>query len=59
MALISVLFAVATIATMMTIVYLGHKGVSLVRFKHQERYVHLLAGVVILISGAGMVFLGW
>ncbi|WP_163717074.1 urease accessory protein UreH domain-containing protein [Mangrovibacterium lignilyticum] len=59
MALISSLFAVATITTMMTIVFLGHKGVSRINFKKQERYVHLLAGVVILISGAGMVFLGW
>lgn len=59
MALISILFAVATLATMMSIVYLGHKGVSRINFRNQERYVHLLAGLVILISGAGMVFLGW
>ncbi len=59
MALISTLFAAATIGTMMTIVYLGHKGFSLVKFKKQERYMHVFAGLVILISGAGMVFLGW
>ena len=59
MALISLVFAIGTITTMLTVVYLGHKGVSLVNFRHQERYVHLLAGVVILISGAGMVFWGW
>jgi len=59
MALISLLFALGTIATMMTVVFLGHKGISLVNLKHQERYVHLLAGVVILLSGGGMVFLGW
>jgi len=56
---ISLLFAFATIVTMMTIVFLGHKGFSLFKMKHQERYVHLAAGVVILMSGAGMVFLGW
>ena len=59
MAVISLIFAIGTITTMMTVVYLGHKGVSLVNFNHQERYVHLLAGVVILISASGMVFLGW
>lgn len=59
MALISLVFAIGTIITMLTVVYLGHKGISLVNFRHQERYVHLLAGVVILISGAGMVFWGW
>ncbi|WP_372776505.1 sulfite exporter TauE/SafE family protein [Mangrovibacterium sp.] len=59
MLLITLFFALATISTMLLTVYLGHKGSSLVKFKHQERYIHLLAGAVILVSGAGMVFLGW
>jgi len=59
MASVALIFSIGTIITMMTVVYLGHRGVSLINFRHQERYVHLLAGVVILISGAGMVFLGW
>lgn len=56
---VSVVFGIATVATMLAVVYLGHKGTSLIKFKKGEKYFHLLAGLVILISGLGMQFLGW
>jgi sulfite exporter TauE/SafE len=59
MFIVSLIFGIVTILTMQLMVYLGRKGVSLIRFKDQERYVHLLAGFVILMSGTGMLFLGW
>jgi hypothetical protein len=40
-------------------VFLGHNGFKLLKFKAMEKYMHLIAGLVILFAGAGMVFLGW
>ncbi len=56
---VALVFGIATILTMMLAVYLGHKGTSLIRFKKQEKYVHLVAGLIILISGSGILFFGW
>ena len=58
-ALVSILFGTATILTMLTIVLLGYKGTSLIKIKNQERYMHLFAGLIILIAGLGMQFMGW
>ncbi|HKJ43058.1 MAG TPA: sulfite exporter TauE/SafE family protein [Sunxiuqinia sp.] len=57
--IVALLFSIATIATMLFTVYVGQKGTRLLRFKKMERYVHLLAGLVLLISGGGILFLGW
>lgn len=56
---VSTIFGTATILTMLLIVYLGFKGTSLIKFKQGEKYLHLLAGVVILFAGLGMQFMGW
>ena len=56
--LVALVFGIATIGTMMLIVSLGYQGVSLIRFKGKEHQIHLLAGIVILLAGAGMQFLG-
>jgi sulfite exporter TauE/SafE len=56
---VALVFGIATIATMMLAVWVGHKGVALVRFRKHEKYWHLIAGIIILISGSGIVFLGW
>lgn len=56
---VATFFGITTIATMMLIVYLGHLGSSFLKFKSKEKYMHLLAGLVILIAGLGMHFLGW
>lgn len=59
MAAVAFVFGTATILTMMLTVYLGYKGVSLIRFKKHEQYFHLIAGAVILLCGSGIVFFSW
>jgi nickel/cobalt exporter len=56
--LVALVFGTATISTMLLVVLLGYKGLSLVRFKGREHQLHLFAGLVILAAGAGMQFLG-
>jgi sulfite exporter TauE/SafE len=56
---VSVIFGAATIITMLIVVLLGYKGSSLIKIKNREKYLHLLAGIIILIAGLGMQFLGW
>ncbi len=56
---VATFFGITTIATMMTVVYLGHLGSSFLKFKSKEKYMHLLAGLVILGAGLGIHFLGW
>jgi len=58
-AMVSLTFGTTTILTMMLTVYLGKKGTSLIKFKQGEKFFHLIAGLVILISGIGMHFFGW
>jgi nickel/cobalt transporter (NicO) family protein len=57
-ALISLLFALTTISTMIVIVWLMIKGISLVKFSILEKYQHVIAGGTIVLCGAGIVFLG-
>lgn len=59
MVAVALIFGIVTVLTMMLAVYVGHKGTSLVRFKKQEKYLHLFAGILILISASGILFLGW
>lgn len=56
---VSIVFGIATILTMMLVVYVGYKGVAGIRIHNGERYFHLIAGIGILISGLGMQFFGW
>jgi sulfite exporter TauE/SafE len=56
---VSLVFGSTTILTMLLAVYLGQKGTAFVKFKNGEKYFHIIAGIVILISGIGIQFLGW
>jgi sulfite exporter TauE/SafE len=56
--LVALVFGIATIGTMMLVVYLGYQGFSMIRFKGKEYQFHLFAGLIILLAGAGMQFLG-
>jgi sulfite exporter TauE/SafE len=56
--LVSVVFSVVTLATMLTIVYLLQKGISFIRLSKFERYTHAIAGAILLLSGIGILFLG-
>lgn len=56
---VSLVFGIATIATMLLTVYLGYKGATFINFKNDKKFFHIIAGVVILFSGIGMQFMGW
>lgn len=56
---VALVFGIVTVSTMMVAVYIGRKGISLVKFKKQEKYFHLIAGVLILVSASGILFFGW
>ncbi len=55
---ITSIFAVVTIATMMTVVYVASLGYKFVPMKKMERYSHAIAGFIIMFSGLGIQFLG-
>jgi len=55
---VTTVFGVTTITTMMTIVILASKGLSLVRFGRIERYAHAIAGGTIFLSGMAIQVLG-
>lgn len=56
--LISSIFAIVTISTMLTIVLLSSFGINLLPLGKLERYTHPIAGGIIFLSGMGIVFLG-
>lgn len=56
--LVTLIFAVVTISTMMVVVYVTSTGIKLIPLKKMEKYSHALAGAIILFSGLGIQFLG-
>lgn len=56
--LVSVLFSVVTITTMMSIVLAFKLGFSKINLKPVEKYSNLIAGSMILLSGIAVSFLG-
>lgn len=56
--LVALVFGIATVGTMLLVVLLGYKGFSLIKLKGKEYRIHLFAGMVILLAGVGMQFLG-
>jgi len=56
--LVALVFGIATIGTMLLVVWLGYKGFSFIKLKGKEYRIHLFAGLVILLAGVGMQFLG-
>ena len=56
---VAVAYGVATLAAMLAAVWVGQSGIALLPLGRLERYTHALAGGAILVSGLGMVFLGW
>jgi sulfite exporter TauE/SafE len=51
-------FGLATIATMLGVVYLGARGLERLPLDSAERYSHALAGAALSLCGLGIVFLG-
>ena len=56
--LVTIIFAVVTIATMLLLVTLAQRGIELIPMRRIERYSHVIAGVAILGSGLAIRFLG-
>lgn len=56
--LVSILFSVVTIGTMMSVVLAFKLGLSKINLKPVEKYSHLIAGAMILFSGLAIQFLG-
>ena len=55
---VTLVFAVATIATMMSIVHFSSERVNSLPFRHLERYTHAVAGATIFLAGMAIQFLG-
>lgn len=55
---VSLLFSAVTIATMMSVVLAFKLGFNRINLKPLEKYNHLIAGTLILISGVAIQFLG-
>ena len=56
--IVSLLFSVVTIATMMSVVLAFRLGLSHINIRPLERYVNVIAGATILVSGLAIQFLG-
>ena len=56
--LVSLVFGVVTIATMLSVVLISTFGLKAMPFGRMERYTHAIAGGTILLSGCAIVFLG-
>lgn len=54
---VAVVFGVATLATMLTIVLAAHRGLKGISLPWLERYSHALAGAAILVCGVAVKFL--
>ncbi|MBN3036437.1 MAG: sulfite exporter TauE/SafE family protein [Bacteroidales bacterium] len=56
--MVSSVFALTTIGTMMAMVVILNAGLGSIRFSWIEKYMHILAGVIIMASGMAILFLG-
>ena len=56
--IVSILFSIVTIVTMMSIVFVFKLGLSKLNLKPVEKYNHLIAGSIIFVSGLAIQFLG-
>ena len=57
-ALVTIVFSICTIATMMFAVVLGLKGLSLLRFAWLESHSGEVAGATIMLCGVAIAFFG-
>jgi hypothetical protein len=56
--LVTLTFAITTIATMLSVVLLTISGFKLIPVEKFERFSHAIAGVTILLCGISIQFLG-
>jgi nickel/cobalt transporter (NicO) family protein len=57
-ALVTLVFAISTIGTMLVVVQLTLRGINFLPLKMFEKYMHAIAGAAICLSGLAIVFLG-
>jgi hypothetical protein len=57
-ALITITFSIATIGSMLIIVTSTLYGLKFINFRRGEKYSHAIAGLLILICGLSIKFLG-
>ncbi|MBX2962631.1 MAG: hypothetical protein KF687_08975 [Cyclobacteriaceae bacterium] len=57
--MLTIVFTISTVGTMLGIVILGYYGYSLVKSDVIERYSSAIGGAVVTIAGIGMIFLDW
>jgi sulfite exporter TauE/SafE len=55
--LVTIIFAICTISTMLLMTFLGVKGIKLLKINIPERYSHALAGFAVLICGISLLLL--
>ena len=58
MGLVAALFAIATLGTMMTVVWVSSLGTRFIKIGHAERFSHALAGATIGLSGLAIQLFG-
>lgn len=57
--IVAVIFGIVTILTMIVAVYMGYRGMKLVKVKNRQEIFHILAGLIIAFLGISLQFLGW
>lgn len=57
--LVTTVFGLTTILTMLSIIVISLRGINLLNFGKLERYTHALAGGMILLCGLVIIFLGF
>ncbi len=53
--LITTVFLITTVATMLSVVIMGYYGFKFINFGKAERYMHAIAGAMVLLSGIAIV----
>jgi sulfite exporter TauE/SafE len=56
--LVTTVFGITTLATMLSIVIISLKGLTFVKFGTVEKYTHAVAGGVVLLCGIAIIFVG-
>jgi ABC-type nickel/cobalt efflux system permease component RcnA len=56
--IVTAVFGLTTISTMMALVLIARSGISLVKLNPLQRFTHSIAGATILLCGLAIVFLG-
>ncbi|MFL9831123.1 hypothetical protein ABS764_09710 [Flavobacterium sp. ST-87] len=54
-----VVYTLATILTMLSMVLIGFFGANSINYKGFEKFIELISGSIILVCGIGMIWLGW